>query len=237
MVRHRAGMTPLSPRVPVNRRLLAALGTLAALTILLMIARAALLGRGRGFLVWNLMLAAVPLGAAWLVRAQAHAARSRRLWRGAWIATGGLVWLAFWPNAPYIVTDLMHLRTSEPAWVWLDTLLIGATATTGLFAGLVSLRWVHEAALALGVRARGAWLGVLAACVLGGFGVYVGRFLRWNSWDLLTRPGELLDQAFDVVGFGTALFTGLFAIGLAVAYVALALLVGRPARDEVSERG
>lgn len=206
----------------LNRRLLFALAALAALTLVLLLARATLLGRGRGFLLWNLALAAVPLGAAWLVRA-----RARRWW--AWLPLSA-AWLAFWPNAPYIVTDLMHLRTSEPSWVWLDTLLIGAAAATGLFAGLVSLRWMHEAALARGVRASWAWVGVATACGLGGFGVYVGRFLRWNSWDLLTRPGELVDQAFDLVGLRTVVFTALFALGLAVAYLALALLVGRPAR-------
>src|ERR671936_2771776 len=135
-------------------------------------------------LVWNLLLAWIPLGLALLL----YDRRVRRA--GIATLTGiGLLWLLFFPNAPYIVTDFEHLagNTGEKKF-WFDGVLIGTAATTGLLLGFVSL-YLLQAIVRRRVGARCGWLFVFAALGLGSFGIYLGRVLRWNSWDIFVRPG------------------------------------------------
>lgn len=130
------------------------------------------------FLVWNLFLAVVPaVAAALFVRARSTFARIASF----------VVWLAFLPNAPYIATDFIHLRPRPGIPLWFDIALLLSCAATGIFLaftsladvqGVISERWGN------GV----AWSFSLAVLVLCGFGIYLGRFLRWNSWDLITEP-------------------------------------------------
>lgn len=130
------------------------------------------------FLVWNLFLAWIPLVASIVV------ARANRL--GAVIA--GVVWLVFLPNALYLVTDLVHLSNDEN--LWRHILQFGFAAWTGTLLAVVSLRVVHERAERDAGRVAG-WFVAAAAAVAAGIGVAIGRFQRWNSWDLVTRPDSV----------------------------------------------
>jgi uncharacterized membrane protein len=97
-------------------------------------------------------------------------------------------WLVFFPNAPYILTDLQHLGNPKPdVPLWFDMLLIIWFAWTGLLLGLVSLFLMHGIVIREFGRVTG-WGFVLAVGVLSSLGVYIGRFLRWNSWDLFLQP-------------------------------------------------
>jgi uncharacterized membrane protein len=91
------------------------------------------------------------------------------------------------PNAPYILTDLVHLLRGPVFRWWFDVGLICSFALTGCFLAVASLRIVHTIARALAGELIG-WATVLWCALLGGFGVYLGRFLRFNSWDVLTEP-------------------------------------------------
>jgi uncharacterized membrane protein len=136
-------------------------------------------------LVWNLLLAWIPLGLALLLY-------DRHLRRAglATLAGLGLLWLLFFPNAPYILTDFKHLAGSTGERFWYDGVLIATAATTGLLLGFVSL-YLLQAIVRRGVGVRCAWVFVFASLGLGSFGVYLGRVLRWNSWDVFVRPGSL----------------------------------------------
>jgi uncharacterized membrane protein len=132
------------------------------------------------FLVWNLVLAWVPLVLALV----AYASASRRA-TPATVAFG-VLWLLFFPNAPYLLTDFIHLRESPAAPLWYDALMLASFAWTGLILGYASLylmQMIWERAVG-----RLSWVGVVVALALASFGVYVGRFLRYNSWDALLRP-------------------------------------------------
>jgi len=206
---------------------------LGLLTLVLLGARWVAIGRPLWFLVWNMFLAAVPVAVAWLAlwTARRRFDSSRRGWAA--LLAVSLMWLGFFPNAPYILTDLMHLRNSQPSWLWLDIMVIGSAAATGMYAGLVSLRWMHEAFLTRGARPLLGWAFVLAAALAAGFGVFLGRFQRWNTWDILTRPGDVLADAWSSLGDVRVLaFATLFALGIAIGYAVLTLLVGLPKADE-----
>jgi uncharacterized membrane protein len=141
------------------------------------------------FLGWNLILAWIPyLAALWATRV--HRQFPRRWWM---LVIPGLLWLAFFPNAPYIVTDFWHLQERPPVPIWYDIGMLAAFAWTGLFLAVYSLRAMqklvqHYLGSILG------WLFTLTVLGLGGLGVYLGRFLRWNSWDLILHPKSVLSD-------------------------------------------
>lgn len=160
------------------------LALIAALPAGLYVARVIYTGKiTYRFLPWNLFLAWLPLAFAYLaVRAERRPALAVPL---------SAAWLAFLPNAPYLITDLIWLDGRASALKVYDAAMFFAFATCGLVTGFVSLRWMQ----ALVARRVGTWGGrlfVLAALGLAGFGVYLGRFRRWNSWDVVTDPMALL---------------------------------------------
>jgi uncharacterized membrane protein len=138
------------------------------------------------FLVWNLFLAWLPFVFA---LAAYTVARGRR--GSPAVVVFGVLWLLFFPNAPYLLTDFIHLSASPSAPLWYDALMIASFAWTGLVLGFASLYLMQM----IWQRAVGpvvAWLGVLAALGLASFGVYLGRFLGFNSWDALVRPSGVV---------------------------------------------
>jgi uncharacterized membrane protein len=137
-----------------------------------------------GFFIWNLFLAWVPYGFS-VIAEYLHesGSRNRRLITMIWLA-----WLAMLPNAPYILTDFVHVRGASPPvpW-WYDLGLWMTFALVGCFLGIVSLRVMHDL-VRPHIGEIGGWLFVMFVSALTGFGIYLGRFERWNSWDLLTHP-------------------------------------------------
>jgi len=180
-------------------------------------------GMTYGFLLWNLFLAWLPLLFAWLA---CRTAPKNRL-----LATfSALAWLAFLPNAPYLITDLAHLRPLGDISFFYDVIMFFSLALTGLALGFASLAWMQAA-----VR---AWLGLWPARVfavsviaLASFGIYIGRFLRWNSWDILTHPASLFLQIARIMHHpylyrSTWAHVALLTVMLLFAYGLLSIIPG-----------
>ena len=146
------------------------------------------------FLSWNLFLAWIPYGLALAV-----VGLDRVRAPGWLLVLPGLVWLLFLPNAPYILTDFIHLGAIPGAPLWFDALLIGAFAGTGLLLGLASLYLVHHVVAARLGSAAG-WVLAIGALALSSVGIYLGRFPRFNSWDVLADPGRLVDVVLFRLG-------------------------------------
>jgi uncharacterized membrane protein len=185
------------------------------------------------FLAWNLVLAAIPAVAAWLF-ARSMAKNSSRIEHVGWF----VIWLVFLPNAPYIITDFVHLTTRPGIPLWYDTALLISCAGTGLLLGYTSIADV-QAAITRRFSAVAGWVLVVVAVLLSGFGIYLGRFLRWNSWDTLVSPFQLFREIADRVlnplshpqTFGV---TAVYGVGLFLGYVALRFW--QPATLSGSER-
>jgi uncharacterized membrane protein len=143
------------------------------------------------FLNWNLFLAFFP----WLLTSVAvlRDVRSR-----AAVLVIAAIWLLFFPNCLYILTDLIHVRRAESAPLWLDLILVLSFAWAGLCFGFTSLMDI-EHFLRKRFHADVRVVAVLSVCMiyLAAFGIYVGRFWRWNSWDLLGNPADLMHFMFD----------------------------------------
>lgn len=180
-------------RLPWLLLLTVALASCVAVAML----AARVLYSGRGwhlYLVWNLMLAWMPMGFALMFcLADEQLPRLRALRFSC--ACG---WLLFLPNAPYMVTDFVHLAPQPPVPLWFDILLLMTFAWTGVMLGFVSLRLMQERVESRW-GARAGWGFATAALALASFGIYLGRFQRFNSWSVLNRPLDVLaDMAHRV---------------------------------------
>lgn len=151
------------------------------------------------FLAWNLFLAWIPfaigLGLERLVARRAHLGL---------IAGAALAWLLFLPNAPYIVTDLLHIRFRHEAPIWFDSVMLMAFAWTGLTLGVGSVRRIAGVVGAHWGVAR-ARAFVVAVALLSGYGIYLGRFARLNSWDLAAHPGWALRELLHPIAHPLAM--------------------------------
>ena len=178
------------------------------------------------FLLWNLFLAVVPLVASALLR---RAARHQ----GTDLAQFALLalWLLFLPNAPYILTDLVHLSPDGSRQYWYDLGMVLACAGTGLLLGYASLFDVHEL-FERRFGPRCGWSVAVAALLASGYGVYLGRVQRWNSWDVVTNPHSLFASIVDTAlnpaqHLHTYALSGLFGVGLVAGYATLHAMAGR----------
>jgi uncharacterized membrane protein len=170
-------------------------------------------------LVWNLFLAWIPYLFSLL------AVALFRLFPKQWwmLLAPGAVWLAFFPNAPYIVTDFFHLVQRPYIPLWYDILLLTTFSWTGIFLTIASLRSMQSLVRSY-LGSFLSWLFVAGSMGLCGLGIYLGRFERWNSWDLLTHPKSILkDVAIQLIdplsNLGFFGFTMLFTAFLLICYL------------------
>ncbi len=168
------------------------MAVISAFCVSLSLLRAVYTGTdGLLFLNWNLVLAAIP----WLLTSFMVL---RELRSRAAILVVMTAWLLFFPNSLYILTDLIHLGRVQGAPAWLDLIILLSFAWTGLCFGFSSLIDI-EAKLSSRFSLRRRTVGIFSVGMLflAAFGIYLGRFLRWNSWDVIGYPGALLDDIFD----------------------------------------
>ena len=155
--------------------------------VLVVVRRHVAHGPGYPFIPWNLFWACVPYGVSLCV-ALLHRAAPRRHWP--LLPLAGL-WLLFLPNAPYLLTDFIHLQDRATLQIWYDTTLLTTYAVTGYLLALVSLSLMHRLVRDL-FGWRVGWLFVGVSLVLAGIGVHLGRVQRYNSWDILTHPHTMM---------------------------------------------
>jgi uncharacterized membrane protein len=170
-------------------------------------------------LVWNLFLAWVPYFFS-LFAAVLHAFFPRHWWM---LLLPGALWLIFFPNAPYIVTDFLHLTPRPPIPLWYDIGLLATFAWTGCFLAIASLRTMQHLVKTYLGKVTG-WLFAGASLALCGLGIYLGRFGRWNSWDLFYQPQDIIQDVlvrlanpFNNLRFFA--FTLMFTTFLSVSYL------------------
>ncbi len=172
------------------------------------------------FIPWNLFLACVPYGVS-LCAVALHRRAPHRAW--SLLPLYGL-WLLFLPNAPYLLTDFIHLRDNATAQIWFDTTLLTTYALTGYMLAIVSLAIMHRLVRDI-LGWRVGWAFVFASLVLAGVGIHLGRVQRYNSWDVATHLRALLEDilvplfhpfmhphtAFDALRYTTILLVGYIA--------------------------
>ena len=172
------------------------------------------------YLIWNLFLAWIPLALAVFVYD-----RWRRRRGGLLLLALGVLWLLFFPNAPYIATDFVHLRHDPQAPFWYDAVTIAAFAWMGVLLGFASL-YLMQTVVRQWRGAVAGWIFAFGAIALGSLGIYLGRFLRLNSWDAVEHPSVLPRilhaVARDPFAYQEAIaVTIVFSVALSFAYFLL----------------
>ena len=144
------------------------------------------------FLNWNLFLAIIPfLVSTFISKFQVKS-------KSALVALI-VIWILFFPNSPYILTDLFHLRARNIVPIWYDLIVILSYAWTGLIFGFVSLLQIEKLLSKFLNKNFIVFLSILFLFI-SSFGVYLGRFLRWNSWDILSNPfGLFRDISYRII--------------------------------------
>lgn len=142
------------------------------------------------FLIWNLVLAALPLLLAWWL--------SERLQTLSWFKWQqillSVLFIGFLPNTFYLITDFVHLRQTNEAGLYFDVVMLSSFVLNGIILGFVSIYLLHRQILRR-FNERTGLIIITVVFLLASFAAYLGRFTRFNTWDIILRPAGLL---FDV---------------------------------------
>ncbi len=212
------------------------LNTACLVCILLVAARVAYSdSRRHTGLIWNLFLAWIPFVLAYA----AHAISWRRNWLYFVIPVIAFLWLIFFPNAPYMLTDLQDLaRDRGGSPLWYDVIIVGWSSWTGMLLGIISLYLMQDIISRRFSRVTG-WVFVFAISTASSFGMYVGRFVRLNSWDILQNPAEttmeilglVIDPSMRLAAF-TILYTLFFLFVFLLLYSFSHMLTEQTAKSQ-----
>lgn len=175
------------------------------------------------FLVWNLFLAWIPYWISLFLLLYGEKIKSFFI-----ISLLLIVWLLFFPNSPYILTDLFHLGQKIKVPLWYDLILILSFAWTGMFLGFLSLVHIQDF-ITKKTNVLLGWAFAFFSLILSAFGIYLGRYLRWNSWNVLTHPERLftdiLERIFNPFVYReTVAMTIVFSAFLIIVYLMLKIL-------------
>jgi uncharacterized membrane protein len=166
------------------------------------------------FYPWNLFLAVVPLYFSGLLLKQ-HTFNYKSI-----LLLG--LWLLFIPNAPYLITDIFHFEERPPVPMWFDLVLVSSGAWNGILIFMISLYRI-EKFLKLVCNSKFINSLIIFLLVLCGYGIYIGRYMRYNSWDVVTKPISILRTStrhihYPFQNLNVWLFTFLFASFLGIIY-------------------
>jgi uncharacterized membrane protein len=199
------------------------------------------------FLAWNLLLAWVPYILAVAIVWLEHRLLSIRRLRAAIIVVG-ILWLLFYPNAPYILTDFAYIfhfpfrrrivggLVGPTALLWYDIVLNASFSFLGHLLGLISLVFVHRTVSSVFSPLFG-WAAVCASVLVGGYGIYLGRFVRLNSWNVFTRPLSTLSAVVrSILDMKALLFTLCFSFFILLTYLVVYAFHGLCVRRREGER-
>lgn len=187
-------------------------------------------------LIWNLFLAWIPFMLAYF----AHAISWKKIWLYLVIPFIAIVWLLFFPNAPYMLTDLQDLARAGGvgAPLWYDVIIIVWCSWTGTLLGIISLYLMQDIIFRTVGRWAG-WIFVLVISAASSFGMYIGRFVRLNSWDILQNPSEtameilglVIDPSMRLAAF-TVLYTFFFLFIFVLLYSFSHMLTEQNAKSQ-----
>lgn len=166
------------------------------------------------FLGWNMFLAWLPVLFSFLLDVYVEQNKSRQLLNSFIVICLGILWLLFYPNAAYLITDLIHpvaqyikpsdILMKKDMLFWVHLLSFFLAAVIGILLSYFSLYTVHCLVRNIYGKVTG-WLFAIIVLLLSSFGIYVGRFVRWDSWDMLTQPFKLIQETIEMLTTATQL--------------------------------
>ena len=181
------------------------------------------------YLIWNLFLAWIPLILSIIIN-YIYAYHKSSGTKSFYMLGFGFLWIVFYPNAPYIITDFIHMKGIQYYFteigyrmnylIWYDFIMISLFIFTGFLIGFVSL-YLIQMMLIDRFNSVVGWIFVAGILFLSSFGIYLGRFIRWNSWDILFNPKTLVTSLLTSFNEYAIEFTISFGLFLILMYFAL----------------
>lgn len=166
---------------------------------------------GYVFLIWNLFLAFIP----YLISNRLHAKQRKPIINIIFIGT----WLLFFPNAPYLVTDLVHINKSSGNLLWFDIVMIFMFSITGLYLAIKSLYNIQEW-IAYQFSNGLSYIFIVFAIFISGFGIYLGRIERWNSWNIINHPISLFKNISTLISNPNVWeFSSIYSVLIGILYI------------------
>lgn len=146
-----------------------------------------------GFLIWNLFLAFIPYVISKWMQKRLDWEENKLKFSIFFTA-----WLLFIPNSFYIITDLFHLNSFQHIPLWYELAMILSFAWNGLLLGILSVRHMQKM-VCKNLSKNTEFLFIFPVMFLNALGVYIGRYLRFNSWDVITDPFHLIKEISNLV--------------------------------------
>lgn len=156
------------------------------------------------FLIWNLFLAATPYLIIEFAKENIRVLENLKT-----RVIVFLCWLLFLPNSFYILTDFVHLNKGNPELFWFDLILLFSFTSLGFLFGLLSIKEFAKC-FTLFYSNKIVVIVIPIICLLIGFGIYLGRFQRFNSWNIITNPFQLLLHSLETFFTSEAILFTLF---------------------------
>lgn len=195
---------------------------LSFIAIIFSLARLDLFGMANPlYLIWNLFLAWIPyIISSFFIKKDTSVYNFTPFF---------IFWLLFFPNAPYLATDTLHIVSSLPSSLLYDSLLLFFFGWIGLLLGMLSLFHIHQY-FKNHLSNLISELLIFTICFISSFGVYLGRFERWNSWDIFISPVHLIKDSFYistglVYAENPLLFVVVFTVFMYSAYKTIYILI------------
>lgn len=168
------------------------------------------------FLIWNLILGYIPYFLSSQIKITVPGTFTFYLLF--------LGWILFLPNSFYLLTDFVHLHHNSDLQYLFDALLLSCFSIAGFYAGISSMLHIHGL-LEMKYSSQKCRCLIVILCYLSSFGVYLGRILRFNSWDILSNPVDLFSNILNSMqGYHTYEFTFLFGTFILIIYAVSHLL-------------
>ena len=181
------------------------------------------------YFIWNLFLAWIPYIISMYLPVSFVMMKRKGI---AWMLL--IVWFLFWPNSPYMLTDLLHLKAKQNIPLWFDLGLILSFAWVGLMLGFISLIEIQNLIRKQTNRIV-AWAFAGFTILTGALGIYVGRYIRLNTWDMVGNPLRVFfdifkhfsDHMLRMEMIGMTLLYGIF---LLLGYLTIKIIIKIPDR-------
>ncbi|WP_394698201.1 DUF1361 domain-containing protein [uncultured Ilyobacter sp.] len=161
------------------------------------------------FLIWSMILACIPLALS-LFLIKYYKKKFIKI-------TAGFIWIIFYPKAPYMITDFIHYRMFFNKWY--DFLVISLSIFTGVLTGFLSLLLLQKL-IEVNFGKLKSWKFVILINILASYGIYLGRFIRLNSLEIITNPSKLINGILNSLNIDTFFFTLVFSFFLMLIYIA-----------------
>ena len=150
------------------------------------------------YILWNILLALIPF----LISSILLFYSDKKKLNKSFFVIGGFFWLIFLPNAPYVVTDLIHIGVVRAVPVLYDSILLFTSAWASLLLGMYSIYQMEKIILSR-YNKKITDISIFIILLLTSFGIYLGRFLRFNSWEIFTSPVSLFQKMLKIFSYST----------------------------------